>query len=395
MTWNGLATRLSTLPRVLAGPMLRKVTPMSVTVWFALRVPAKITIRVWAGDRQILSGDGTTCAVGRNLHIVAVTADFLTPGMTGLGEGAIYCYDAVFDFKNGESGVLLPAATGNASLSYGTLGMPSFSLPPRDLGRLRLLQGSCRRPYSGSRDMLPFLDGMIEAKADKPFERPHQLLLTGDQIYADDVSDPLRLIVTDAADALLGWDELLPMPRHFGDMLAARDVHGSMRWAVLKVAGFTSDDLRSHLMSLGEYLSMYLLVWSPVLWPTLLPRAQWRQQGAPGMPAVDDVRRDIRANANGVLNMLIAARKFDLAEQFPEKTVDAAADTDWIGDTLFQLALFQSKLVETRRALANVPSYMIFDDHEITDDWNMTRSFCNDVWSSTPRATAMTGSSYR
>ena len=27
-----------------------------------------------------------------------------------------------------------------------------------------------------------------------------------------------------------------------------------------------------------------------------------------------------------------------------------------------------------RRVLANIPSYMIFDDHEVTDDWNMTFS---------------------
>jgi len=25
-----------------------------------------------------------------------------------------------------------------------------------------------------------------------------------------------------------------------------------------------------------------------------------------------------------------------------------------------------------RRALANVPTYMIFDDHDVTDDWNLT-----------------------
>src|SRR5206468_3967538 len=40
---------------------------------------------------------------------------------------------------------------------------------------------------------------------------------------------------------------------------------------------------------------------------------------------------------------------------------------------------FQS-LYKVRRALANVPTYTIFDDHEITDDWNMTPTFCHDVY---------------
>ena len=30
--------------------------------------------------------------------------------------------------------------------------------------------------------------------------------------------------------------------------------------------------------------------------------------------------------------------------------------------------------------LANIPSYMIFDDHEVTDDWNMTRDTCKSLY---------------
>jgi hypothetical protein len=41
-------------------------------------------------------------------------------------------------------------------------------------------------------------------------ERPHQLFLTGDQIYADEVADVLLVALTDAGDTLLGWKEELP-----------------------------------------------------------------------------------------------------------------------------------------------------------------------------------------
>jgi hypothetical protein len=369
MSWPSLASRLNTLPRVLAGPMLRDVTQLSVTVWFALRVPARVTLQVIAPDNTvILTGQADTCGIGRNLHIVAVTADQLTPPKTGLAENTIYRYKAIFDFKGGESQVQLAAATNSASLTYPPYDLPSFALPPRDLNHLRLMQGSCRRPYSNARDMLPHLSELIAAKADRPLERPHQLLLTGDQVYADDVSDPMRVLVTDAADTLLGWEELLSMPRHFGPMIGARDIHTPMRWAALKTTGFPSSDLRSHLMSLGEYLSMYLFVWSPELWPTT-------------MPSTPDVQAEIRRGYRETENMLKAARQWKILDKLPE-IMDVSDDADGITATLEILVAFKTTLIEVRRALANVPSYMIFDDHEITDDWNMTPKFCDDIYGS-------------
>ena len=41
---------------------------------------------------------------------------------------------------------------------------------------------------------------------------------------------------------------------------------------------------------------------------------------------------------------------------------------------------FRDTLPKVRRALANIPSYMILDDHDVTDDFNMTPSFCKDVY---------------
>jgi hypothetical protein len=123
-------------------------------------------------------------------------------------------------------------------------------------------------------------------------------------------------------------------------------------------------------MSLGEYLSMYLLVWSPVLWPT------------PNMPTVADVQTEMRRGITETENMLKAARKWQLLGDLPDAVLDASDDEGWIAATLKTLVAFQSKLVDVRRALANVPSYMIFDDHEITDDWNMTRKFCDDIYGS-------------
>ena len=44
-----------------------------------------------------------------------------------------------------------------------------------------------------------------------------------------------------------------------------------------------------------------------------------------------------------------------------------------------KFALGQAKV---RRALANVPTYMIFDDHDVTDDWNLNPEWCKRVFAS-------------
>ena len=40
-----------------------------------------------------------------------------------------------------------------------------------------------------------------------------------------------------------------------------------------------------------------------------------------------------------------------------------------------QVEMFYNDLPKVRRALANVPVYMMLDDHEVTDDWNL-----NPMW---------------
>ena len=41
------------------------------------------------------------------------------------------------------------------------------------------------------------------------------------------------------------------------------------------------------------------------------------------------------------------------------------------------MAEFAIKLPAVSRVLANIPTYMIFDDHEITDDWFITQRWKN------------------
>src|SRR5262249_36361221 len=132
-----------------------------------------------------------------------------------------------------------------------------------------------------------------------------------------------------------------------------------LRRDILDAAGFTSEDLDGHLMSLGEYLCMYLFVWSDALWQ---PNE---------LPTFDDV-----VNAAHT------------------QITDFTAFTHWLGDRgknndskatgkhFARLELFRDTVSQVRRLMANIPSYMILDDPEVTDDWNMTRDFCKGVYGS-------------
>jgi hypothetical protein len=366
MALTKLEDRLAVLPRVLAGPILRKVTPTSVTVWVALQGTASVTLTVKDDhSTEVMVGTRSTVAVGANLHIVAVTAHPKPPA-TGLTEGTIYQYDLDFG-----SNMNLAAATKNAELAYAPYQLPSFTLPPSDLGNARIFCGSCRMPHGNGPDALALLDVLIEQAASNAQSRPHQLLLMGDQIYADDVSDALLLLLTDAGDTLLNgtdktkptqWTEILPVVNKPSSSLPPY-------WRIKPLrffAQFTSADLRSHLMSLGEYIAMYLFAWSDVLWPT------------------DPVSGSVVLATVAEIETKAAGADLDLqqAMHIPLAVNDASAwaRTKIIKDDNNSVTEFHDTLFRVRKALANIPTSMIFDDHEVTDDWNMTLGFCKDVY---------------
>jgi hypothetical protein len=63
---------------------------------------------------------------------------------------------------------------------------------------------------------------------------------------------------------------------------------------------------------------------------------------------------------------------------------DFAGDAVWpvyasLHGQLRNLRKFALGQAKVRRALANVPTYMIFDDHDVTDDWNLNVEWCRRV----------------
>ncbi|MFP4578981.1 MAG: PhoD-like phosphatase, partial [Coleofasciculus sp.] len=338
------------LPLILAGPILRRTDPDGVTVWLALKASSSVTLRVYttiAGqgktlDQERLAGSRATVAVGKYLHIVAVTAKPIDGYL--LEPGQIYAYDLEFSDRNQTLNDALNAREvfPVITISYLEHNLPTFAMPPDDLNHLRIVHGSCRKAHGKGQDALPLLDGLIEQSADQPNHRPHQLFLTGDQIYADDVADPLLAALCDIGNTLLGWQENLPYKGDFVKGYSWKKVSewkpGQRTEIAQNYAGLTAmldnqpQRSKSHLFSLGEYLAMYLLSWSPILWVNPFTKGKTRGK----KPKTWD------------------------------EEVDAIQD-------------FASYLWQVRRSLANVPTYMVFDDHDVSDDWYLNREWCNRV----------------
>ena len=76
---------------------------------------------------------------------------------------------------------------GFTALSHQVDRLPGFALPANTIESLKILHGSCRNNDTPFEDGLSWVDDFIRKNLENPLERPQQLFLSGDQIYADSV----------------------------------------------------------------------------------------------------------------------------------------------------------------------------------------------------------------
>src|SRR4029077_16928097 len=154
-------------------------------------------------------------------------------------------------------------------------------------------------------------------------------------------------------------------------------------------AQLTSSDGSSHVLSLGEFAALYLSVWSPAVWGDEVPLAKFAPD-ATAPPQVRPLRWDSKPppfvhdwpKEGGAIVMP--------AIQFPERVAGhlyvvprgeqkpPASEFDKQKSLREQFEVireFHKNLPKVQRALANVPTYMALDDHDVTDDY-----FLNPVW---------------
>lgn len=340
---------------VLAGPLLRRVQQRHVAMWLATAHAARVRVELHLQDSRLIVPRVRLRHLrgGQHLHLLLIELELDEDLPAGQWVGY-----RLWLSPQGEGPPAWTDAT-EPGLCYPGRDTPGFVFQPRVAA---LLHGSCRKPHHEGGDGLVRADAHLQhcigpspapaaTAAEQAPAWPSALVLSGDQVYCDDVAGPMLRAIHGLLARLGLPDEALPgttpggiacaadlyrdprcyyrrlslLPRSAGGTALADLVFGGVRKPV-----FTSDNALNHLVTLGEMLAMYLLVWSPVPW-----------------------------------------RGLDLS---PPPGLDARAAARYARERT-AIEGFVAGLAAVRRVLAHLPVAMVFDDHDISDDWNLSREW--------------------
>jgi hypothetical protein len=328
------------LPEILAGPILRRTDTNAVLIWIATRDEKSIEGFIYEADSLEVKGHGMgeTIRFGNRFFITLVT---IVPVATDEGKSKaqpfqrdkLLCYDLKLTPLDKKTGSPIPVHKNAVRLSdmeeikngigiaYPPYKLPTFFIPAK--GNFNIMHGSCRKLHGTGDDALAAVDRIIKKNLRDLSDRPCALMLTGDQIYADDVDDGLISAIAQLGFELLGVREYVPgnSVRYNISGIYGRS-SGFLRGRIIKDI-FSPDNAekdpanstaRNHLLGFGDFAAMYLLSWNPKMW-------------------------DPQTSLSSDVQKLVTVLPY------------------------------------VRRALANIAVYMVMDDHEITDDWNITQEW--------------------
>lgn len=347
------------LPAVLAGPILRRVEPGRIVFWLAVRAPAQVRLDLMpteAPAQRVLLDPGSDhmqlVEAGKRLHYLLIDCPLSDP----------LPHDHWIDYRLS----LLMSDEPEKGWQDHTIWAPDLCYPGKETpgfvisSKVRsILHGSCRKPHFDGGDGLVSADKLLETELNTGLSSasgvsanwPAALIMSGDQVYADDVAGPMLRAIHALIPVLGLEDEELGslesrIPQHASDLYAHPDTYyrrenflpnlerNRALWMVLfggvEKPIFTADHAHNHLITLAEFFCMYLLVWSPAPWQGL---SMERPDG------LSVEHQDLFAREQEILTQFVAG------------------------------------LGRVRRAMAHLPVAMIFDDHDVTDDWNLNRDW--------------------
>jgi hypothetical protein len=388
----------------------------------ALSVEATVKALVWEGERSSTPGSGDTPVgtgelktrkVGASLHVALVTVD-LTGGHA-LEPGALYSYTLTFAFTGGGTSDLQgekllkneaatrlqgvdAAAPKHKALGFVKDRLPTFLAPPTKLvgaapgDGLRVAHCSCRRAGAGSFDALAGLAPLVQ----DPDQRPHQLFLTGDQVYADDIATTfLPLVIALGADVMGGSQPLPgfpPDPRTGGSgstPVTGAGLPGNLanlpplrrKWLLWQLAGFTGSDTENHALTFAEFVALHLLAWSPRVWRKIPAFADvFKPPGVTGGAAAPAAAIEPWLNRPWFCSAADPTLpESTLKKNWADASVNKAASQGF-NSSAHHLARYAGGTPSVAQVLANTPTYMIFDDHEIADDWNLNGRWASKIY---------------
>lgn len=325
-----------TLPLLLTGPMIRRAESSNVTLFF-----------VSSKSHPFNVSSATLADFSQSHHILPIGEHcfchyyFLTANANSL-----FPVDELIDYQlcfNDEpidlSAYFLEGQTQCA-----------FVIPKQ---LKSILHGSCRNPHHESKDALITASNFLASKRQQGNEEPSVLIMSGDQIYADDVAGPMLLAIEKLIDALKLFKEpclIEPLAFSSSQTLYLRDTilpstkwHERSKlelgyWLRRDLEHFTSLKSHNHLVHIEEFFALYLLTTSFACWQLV------------------DVESLVFDSNNQALCTKFLDEKSNLTE-------------------------FVNGLPIVERLLANISHITMFDDHDVTDDWNLTAAWEQAVYS--------------
>ncbi|OCH37067.1 hypothetical protein [Aliivibrio fischeri] len=324
------------LPFVLAGPIVRKSSESEINLWISTsqKLTGKVLITVKGHQQCFDITPSQGIQLGTNAWVYLLHCQATFPANEAIS------YD--INTQYGLLSKLLPHALyDNES---------SFTLIIKNTADY-VLHGSCRNPHYASKDSLVIANQQHQAQ--QPEERASLLMMSGDQIYADDVAGPMLYAIQQVIPKLGLFEETLPHSEiqncselfvhphnlYHRDKILPHYVEKNNFLSRCNLYRsrpiFSSTKHENHLISISEFFVMYLLVWSPTLWETI-----------------------------------------SLPEKYPN--LDGKWQKMWQQEKQ-QIDLFVNGLTDAQQLFAHIPTYMIFDDHDVTDDWNLTIGWENAV----------------
>ncbi|WP_189393154.1 alkaline phosphatase D family protein [Alcaligenes pakistanensis] len=335
-----LSTPSASLPPVLAGPILRRLDSQRLVIWLvgSTALSLDLLLEPEGAAPQRLTLGSKHCRIvpiGQHAFIHLIDVELASP----LPRDTLIHYDLLTASDTGqEQGI----ADWAPHLLHVGQSRPNLVLASR---ADNLMFGSCRKPHHPARDGLAQADTVLSEHIREADARPALLMLCGDQVYADDVAGPMLAAIHALIERLGLFGEYLDgavvsdsesLYRHpasyyrRADLLPAFKSNEALRerfFGGVEKPIFTTANAHNHLVTLAEVLAMYLLVWSPTAWQIIPePKAS------------------------------------ELEPQHQQRWQREAS----------ALEGFRQDLPQAARLLAHVQTLMIFDDHDITDDWNLS-----------------------
>ncbi|MEZ9244909.1 alkaline phosphatase family protein [Vibrio lentus] len=340
----------SPLPLLLAGPILRKTTATEVVLWVVTSAPLSGTTQLFNAEQETpfyssSLDEQESIQVGTHAWVTLIHLQGDFPTNVPL--------EYQIETEQGSITELAPHLIYKDTRTNNDSSRIEFKISTT---ADYILHGSCRNPHHPSKDSLVAADNKIANQT--VLERPDMLMMSGDQIYADHVAGPTLDAIQQVIQLLGLIGEELPTDSQVNqinssDALFESEYHLYQRHHLLPhhntsdslldklfpkrgIPIFSSTDCENHLVTLSEFIAMYLLVWSPTLWQC--------------------INRE---------------RLIDNDFKQADRQLTPAEQQQWRDESII-IDDFVAGLPQVQRLFAHIPTYMIFDDHDVTDDWNLT-----------------------